>query len=308
MVVGLIRKKDRKTFRGECKEETLVFSGNSSHTWTCVTKEGESYSVRANDFLILLCEKCKKEFTLGKKALLRTLEKYTERDLCERCRICETRHQQPRFDAVPWRGRRTHSREELCKLRSENAKKLNTDPTYKKKLSEASKQKWKDPVFVKKWKKSHSKAMKKETTRAKMSLATHEKWKDEDYRKKMSQHRYRISKFQREVFESYKKKDERWELEKPIKGTYYTADLYNDATKEIVECYGDYWHCNPKRFDETFYHKHTHRTAKETWTFDADRTKVLEALGYKVKIVWESDWKGDINEIQTGNARHGYRA
>jgi hypothetical protein len=318
MLIGI--KNEKKEYRGSCSEETLILSGNVSHTWTCKTSEGEKYSARASDTLILRCNLCGEEFTLGRKAFKRTLLLYSDTDMCSYCRCKETSMKRYGVSSPNMLGRRkkdsaktrsrvfavekryedgpsslkrkTHSYEELCKLRSENAKKLNADPVYKKKLSDVWKKKWKeDKEFLEKHKKAHEAAMRSPKVREKISKASHEMWKNEDYRKKMSQHRYRISKFQKAVFDFYKKKDSNWELEKPIKGTYYTADLYNESTREIIECYGDYWHCNPKRFNETFYHKHTHRTAKETWSFDAARTKALEVLGYEVKIIWESDWK-----------------
>ncbi len=101
--------------------------------------------------------------------------------------------------------------------------------------------------------------------------------------------RYRVSKFQAQLFQEMKKQDSYWILEYPVPDSPYTVDLCNTKTKEIIECYGDYWHCNPKRFSADYYHRIVHKTAKEIWEYDIRRQRDLEKLGYIVSIVWESD-------------------
>ena len=76
----------------------------------------------------------------------------------------------------------------------------------------------------------------------------------------------------------------------------YKPDYVNESTKHVIEVYGDYWHCNPKLFEEDFYHLQLKKTAKEKRDQDQERINYLESQGYKVTIVWESD----LNEfIQT---------
>ncbi len=98
----------------------------------------------------------------------------------------------------------------------------------------------------------------------------------------------RISKFQAEV---YKETGDGWQIEYPIPQTSFTVDICNPETKEVIECYGDYWHCNPEKFDEDYYHQRVHKTAKEIWDHDKERIELLESLGYNIKIIWEKDWK-----------------
>lgn len=69
----------------------------------------------------------------------------------------------------------------------------------------------------------------------------------------------------------------------------YKPDYLNVETKHIVEIYGDYWHCNPKTFDPDFYHSQLKKTAKEKWKEDQERKQVLESMGYRVTVVWESN-------------------
>ena len=69
----------------------------------------------------------------------------------------------------------------------------------------------------------------------------------------------------------------------------YKPDYVNESTKHIIEVYGDYWHCNPKLFNEDFYHPQLKKTAKEKWQSDLVRQRYFESLGYIVEIIWEDE-------------------
>jgi hypothetical protein len=69
----------------------------------------------------------------------------------------------------------------------------------------------------------------------------------------------------------------------------------------IIECYGDYWHCNPDIFNSNYYHKQIRKTAKEIWLIDKERVNILVNNGYNVIIIWENDYKTKkitLNEIK----------
>jgi G:T-mismatch repair DNA endonuclease (very short patch repair protein) len=60
----------------------------------------------------------------------------------------------------------------------------------------------------------------------------------------------------------------------------------------IIECDGDYWHCNPNKYKKDYIRFKTDkkfRTAQEVWDRDKLRTQELENKGYKVLRIWESD-------------------
>lgn len=78
----------------------------------------------------------------------------------------------------------------------------------------------------------------------------------------------------------------------------YKPDYVNEKTKHIIEVYGNYWHCNPKYFDENFYHTQLKMTAKEKWIADENRIQYLEDIGYSVTIVWESDLNDYIKNLK----------
>lgn len=64
----------------------------------------------------------------------------------------------------------------------------------------------------------------------------------------------------------------------------------------IIECFGDYWHCNPKQYDENFI-LHIKKTAKEIWKVDEERIKNLNIVKDITKIIWEHDWKNNKENI-----------
>ena len=56
----------------------------------------------------------------------------------------------------------------------------------------------------------------------------------------------------------------------------------------IIEFNGDYWHANPKEYKETDLIRGN--LVKNIWEFDSKKIKLAKDLGYKVLIVWESDY------------------
>lgn len=72
----------------------------------------------------------------------------------------------------------------------------------------------------------------------------------------------------------------------------YTVDfLVNN--KYIVECYGDFWHCNPQQYTSSYFNKGKKKTAEEIWQRDMERKKKFEEMGYKFLCLWESDIRKD---------------
>jgi hypothetical protein len=85
-------------------------------------------------------------------------------------------------------------------------------------------------------------------------------------------------------------------VEKPIpiqkglkKGTAI-VDYYIENKNIIIEFFGDYWHCNPKRFSENYYHKILKKTAKEKWEDDKNRLAGIREnmdSNLSILIIWE---------------------
>lgn len=70
----------------------------------------------------------------------------------------------------------------------------------------------------------------------------------------------------------------------------FMVDEANHDKKLVIEFYGDFYHCNPRLYDENFYNTVTHKTAAQQWQYDRRRFAALRKAGYRVLVVWEEDW------------------
>lgn len=69
------------------------------------------------------------------------------------------------------------------------------------------------------------------------------------------------------------------------------VDLCNHERKIVVEFNGDAYHCNPKTWKKDQYSTLIKMTAGEKWQKDIARYAVLRKKGYRVIVIWESNWK-----------------
>lgn len=83
----------------------------------------------------------------------------------------------------------------------------------------------------------------------------------------------------------------------------YTVDFLVDD-KYIVECYGDFWHCNPQQYTSSYFNKGKRKTAEEIWQRDMERKKRFEEMGYKFLCLWESDIRKDPKIIKSKIKRY----
>jgi hypothetical protein len=100
----------------------------------------------------------------------------------------------------------------------------------------------------------------------------------------------RISKGHYKLFESVKNDYSDAIIEHYLTDVNIMVDIFIPSCNMVVEFFGDYWHCNPLKYDETYYHTQVHKTAKEIWEYDRKRVDKLKSAGYSVKIVWEYDF------------------
>lgn len=71
--------------------------------------------------------------------------------------------------------------------------------------------------------------------------------------------------------------------------------------KTIIECDGDFIHCNPKKYSADFvrFPKGEKITAKQIWEKDKIRTKELKEKGFRVIRLWGSEIKiMDVNKLK----------
>lgn len=79
----------------------------------------------------------------------------------------------------------------------------------------------------------------------------------------------------------------------------YKVDIYIKELNQIIEFNGTYWHADPRFYKEDFVIKKKQKTSKQIWEEDQKRLKDLSDMGYKVKVIWEYDYKLNKNDILT---------
>jgi very-short-patch-repair endonuclease len=72
----------------------------------------------------------------------------------------------------------------------------------------------------------------------------------------------------------------------------YKVDFLVDK-KYIVECYGDFWHCNPHQYTSSYFNRGKKKTAEEIWQRDATRKEQFQKMGYKFLCLWENEIKNN---------------
>lgn len=154
--------------------------------------------------------------------------------------------------------------------------------------------------------KAHSEKMKGETNWMKgkthsqesidkMKLAIQEKYKSGDF----NSFTRAISKAEREIIKYLTDNKINFISQYIIKGSPLRYDLYLPDKNLIVEYYGDYWHGNPKIYEnDSLLGRGTNKyTAKDKWTADKEKENFAINAGYDITIVWESDFNANKHNI-----------
>jgi G:T-mismatch repair DNA endonuclease (very short patch repair protein) len=85
----------------------------------------------------------------------------------------------------------------------------------------------------------------------------------------------------------------KWKFEDTVKmaDKHFFPDFVLNDEKIIIECYGDFWHANPKMYDaEDFVFENV--KASQVWERDKARIEIL-SKEYRIIHIWESDIKSD---------------
>lgn len=69
------------------------------------------------------------------------------------------------------------------------------------------------------------------------------------------------------------------------------CDVYIPSLNLIIEYFGDYWHCNPKKYESDFFNKKKSKFAWELWDYDKKKIDLIKSYGYNLEVVWEGDLK-----------------
>lgn len=90
------------------------------------------------------------------------------------------------------------------------------------------------------------------------------------------------------IKEIFKQNGIKTESEKTVVKNY-TTDEVDFNNHVLIEFLGDYWHCNPNKYDINYYHKIIKQTAGEIWEKDKKRFDDYVKSGWNVFLIWESD-------------------
>jgi G:T-mismatch repair DNA endonuclease (very short patch repair protein) len=69
------------------------------------------------------------------------------------------------------------------------------------------------------------------------------------------------------------------------------CDIYIPSLNLIIEYFGDYWHCNPNKYESDFFNKKKNKFAWELWDYDKKKIDLIKSYGYNLEVVWEGDLK-----------------
>lgn len=69
------------------------------------------------------------------------------------------------------------------------------------------------------------------------------------------------------------------------------CDVYIPSLNLIIEYFGDYWHCNPKKYESDYFNKKKNKFAWELWDYDRKKLELIKSYGYNLEVVWEGDLK-----------------
>lgn len=98
-----------------------------------------------------------------------------------------------------------------------------------------------------------------------------------------------------EIFEyvSTKYADLNFEIEKRLvkQDKEYFGDIVSSHKRLLIEFNGDYWHCNPEKYKSDFFHHVKNLHASEIWANDEKRLETIASLGYRIHVIWESEYK-----------------
>ena len=76
-----------------------------------------------------------------------------------------------------------------------------------------------------------------------------------------------------------------------IPNTKYSADGYDSKNNTIYEYHGDFWHGNPKIYNENNINPKTRTTFGQLYENTIKREEDIKSRGFKLTVIWDSEWK-----------------
>jgi very-short-patch-repair endonuclease len=171
------------------------------------------------------------------------------------------------------------------------------DPNHLKKMSDAQKIVSSNPEVLLKRSLSMKRTLNNPVRREKMKLVMTDVWNRPKYREKLASNPpiFRLTKPHKKIIEYLSDLNISHISEKYILG--HCRDIYCPEHNLVIEVDGDYYHCNPKKYNSTFFHLHHQKTAQEIWDKDKKQTETLIENGYRVLRLFESDINNISREV-----------
>ena len=97
-----------------------------------------------------------------------------------------------------------------------------------------------------------------------------------------------------------------------IPGTKFKADGFCKETNTIYEFHGDYWHGNPRIFNQNEMNDITKCTFGQLYKKTLEREVLIKSKGFNLVTIWENDWNNLNKSIKTlqetfRNNRHKFK-
>jgi G:T-mismatch repair DNA endonuclease (very short patch repair protein) len=71
----------------------------------------------------------------------------------------------------------------------------------------------------------------------------------------------------------------------------YSCDFLLPELGVVLEYYGTYWHCDPRKYERDYYNQKKQRSAQQIWDYDRLREQTIIQNGYNLLVIWEEDYK-----------------
>jgi G:T-mismatch repair DNA endonuclease (very short patch repair protein) len=76
------------------------------------------------------------------------------------------------------------------------------------------------------------------------------------------------------------------------------CDIFIPDLNLIIEYFGDYWHCNPIKYDTNYFNKKKNKFAWELWEYDKSKLDLIKSCGYNVEVIWEKQFRNNEQIIE----------
>lgn len=83
-----------------------------------------------------------------------------------------------------------------------------------------------------------------------------------------------------------------------IPNTKWCVDGYNSETNTIYEFQGDFWHGNPKIYDQNMINRKIGKSYGELYSNTVKKVTELKNKDYNVVEIWENDWRRAIRAVK----------